>query len=64
MRKRTAKSLFVGGPNDFAWNGHVARELGETLEIDGDDHGLARTSDAPQIAAGVSAFSAGLGDRA
>jgi hypothetical protein len=64
LRKRTAKSLFVGGPNDFAWNGELARELGETLEIDGADHGLARTSDAPQIAAAVSAFSAGLGDRA
>jgi hypothetical protein len=61
LRARAAKSLFVGGPNDFAWNAEVARELGETLEIEGADHGLAKIVDAPQIAAGVGAFSAGLG---
>jgi hypothetical protein len=57
LRARTAPSLFVGGPNDFAWNGGLARELGETLEIDGADHGLAHTKDAPQIAAAVRDFS-------
>ena len=64
LRTRTSKSLFVGGPNDFSWNGDLARELGETLEIDGADHGLARIDDAPQIAAAVREFSAGLGGRA
>jgi hypothetical protein len=61
LRVRTAKSLFIGGPNDFAWNGDVARELGEAVEVDGADHGLAKIADAPQIAAAVGAFSAGLG---
>jgi hypothetical protein len=61
LRARREKSLFVGGPNDFAWNADVARELGETLEIEGADHGLAKIDDAPQIAAAVGAFSAGLG---
>ena len=61
LRLRTAKSLFIGGPNDFAWNLGVARELGDTLEIEGADHGLAYVKDAPAIADAVAAFSVGLG---
>jgi hypothetical protein len=61
LRARSANSLLVGGPNDFAWNADIARELGQTLEIEGADHGLAFTRDAPAIADAVAAFSAGLG---
>jgi hypothetical protein len=57
---RTAPSLFVGGTNDPAWDGTVARELGAVLELDGADHGLARLDDAPAIARAVSAFSGRL----
>lgn len=64
LRARTAPSLFVGGTNDSAWDGAVARELGEVLELDGADHGLARFEDAPAIAAAVEAFSGRLSLRA
>jgi hypothetical protein len=64
LRARTAPSLLIGGPEDFAWNDGLARELGDTLEIEGADHGLARVADAPAIAAAVTAFSAGLDGRA
>jgi hypothetical protein len=45
--------LLVGGTNDPMWDGEVARGLGEVLELEGADHGLARTRDAPAIAAAV-----------
>jgi pimeloyl-ACP methyl ester carboxylesterase len=61
LRARTQPSLFVGGTDDPMWNGAVARELGEAVEIEGADHGLARIEDAPRVAKAVAAFSAGLG---
>jgi hypothetical protein len=61
LRARRARSLFVGGPNDFAWNRELAQELGEAVEIAGADHGLAKIDDAPRIAAAVEAFSVSLG---
>ena len=57
LRARTKPSLFVGGTDDEAWDGAVARELGEVLELEGADHGLARVADAPRIGAAVEAFS-------
>jgi hypothetical protein len=55
LRPRT--TLLVGGTEDPMWVGDTARELSEhVLELDGADHGLARTSDAPAIAAAVRAF--------
>ena len=64
LRARTAPSLFVGGTNDPAWDASLARELGEVLELDGADHGLARVEDVPAIRDAVLAFSGGLGLRA
>jgi hypothetical protein len=61
LRARSSKSLFVGGPNDVSWNGELAQELGEAVEIPGADHGLAKIDDAPRIAEAVGAFSVGLG---
>jgi hypothetical protein len=58
--KRTGPSLFVGGTADELWDGDRARELGETLELDGADHGLARIDHAQQVADAVAAFSARL----
>jgi pimeloyl-ACP methyl ester carboxylesterase len=63
LRARTAPSLFVGGTSDPAWDGAVARELGETLELEGADHGLARLEDAPAIREAVVEFSGRLGLR-
>ena len=64
LRTRTAPSLFVGGTDDPAWDAAVGRELGEVLELEGADHGLARMDHAQQIADAVAAFSGGLGLRA
>jgi len=64
LRARTQPSLFVGGTADVAWDGAIARELGEVLELDGADHGLARLEDAPAIRDAVTAFSGRLGLRA
>jgi hypothetical protein len=64
LRARTAPSLFVGGTNDPAWDGAIARELGDVLELEGADHGLARLEDAPAIRDAVAAFSGRLGLRA
>ena len=64
LRARTAPSLFVGGTNDPAWDGTVARELGDVLELDGADHGLARPQDLAPVGAAVRAFSGRLGLRA
>lgn len=61
LRARTAPSLLVGGTNDPAWDGDLARELGEVLELDGADHGLARLEDAHAIWIAVAEFSGRLG---
>jgi pimeloyl-ACP methyl ester carboxylesterase len=61
LEQRTKPSLFIGGTDDPLWDGAVARRLGETLELDGADHGLARLDQARQVADAVAAFSAGLG---
>jgi hypothetical protein len=53
-------ALLVGGTDDPVWDGRVARELGEALELEGADHGLARIDQAQQVAAAVAAFSARL----
>jgi hypothetical protein len=58
MRGKT--QLLVGGTADPMWNGNAARELGEVLELEGADHGLARIDQAQQVADAVAAFSAGL----
>lgn len=54
--RRSGPSLLVGGTADPVWKGDVARELGETLELDGADHGLARIDQAQAIADAVEAF--------
>ena len=59
LRRRTAPALLVGGTRDEAWDGDLARELGdEVLELEGADHGLARIADLPLIVEAVSRFAA------
>jgi hypothetical protein len=58
--KRSGPSLFVGGTADPMWDGARARELGEVLELEGADHGLARTDQAQQIVDAVAEFSGAL----
>jgi pimeloyl-ACP methyl ester carboxylesterase len=60
LRKRTAPSLLVGGTADPMWDGSVALQLGEMVELDGADHGLARIDQAQQVADAVQAFSVRL----
>ena len=62
MRGKT--QLLVGGTSDEMWDGAIARELGDVLELEGADHGLARIDQAQQVADAVSAFSGRLGLRA
>jgi hypothetical protein len=65
LRRRSAPALFVGGTADPAWDGAAARGLSEdVLELDGADHGLARTRDAQTIASGVARFLESLDARA
>jgi hypothetical protein len=64
LRARTAPSLFVGGTDDPAWDAAIARGLGDVLELEDADHGLARVEDAPAIRDAVAAFSGRLGLRA
>jgi hypothetical protein len=57
LRGRTAPALLVGGTNDPAWNGELARELSpDVLELDGADHGLARIEHLQQIVDRIAAF--------
>jgi hypothetical protein len=57
LRARTAPALLVGGTNDPAWDGALARELsGDVLELEGADHGLARIEDLPAIVDAIAAF--------
>ena len=58
--RTTGPSLFVGGTADPMWDGARARELGEVLELDGADHGLARIDQAQQVAGAVASVAAGL----
>lgn len=61
LRRRTAPALLVGGTNDPAWDGALARELSDdVLELEGADHGLARIDQAQAVADAVQRFSAGL----
>lgn len=64
LRARTAPSLFVGGPNDPAWDEAIARELGDVAVIPGADHGLARPADLEPVGNAVRAFSGRLDLRA
>jgi hypothetical protein len=57
LRDRSAPALLVGGTNDPTWNRGVARSLTDhVLELEGADHGLARTDQAPQLGAAVTHF--------
>jgi len=57
LRGRTARALLVGGTEDPMWDGTTARELSEdVLELEGADHGLARTDQAQQVGAAVAGF--------
>ena len=59
LRRRTAPALLIGGTADPMWNGRVARELtDDVLELDGADHGLAKSEHLPQIVDAVAAFAA------
>jgi hypothetical protein len=57
LRARTAPALLVGGTEDPAWDGRLARQLSDdVLELDGADHGLARIEDLPAIVGTIEAF--------
>jgi pimeloyl-ACP methyl ester carboxylesterase len=56
--RRGGPTLLVGGTDDPMWDGGIARELGEVLELPGADHGLARIDQAQEVADAVAAFSA------
>jgi hypothetical protein len=57
LRNRSAPALLVGGTNDPTWNSGVARSLTDhVLELEGADHGLARTEQAEQVGAAVALF--------
>jgi hypothetical protein len=57
LGRRTARALVVGGSEDPAWDGTVARELAdEVLELHGADHGLAKIEHLPAIVAAVGRF--------
>ena len=57
LRVRTAPALLIGGTDDPAWDGALARELSDdVLELPGADHGLARIEDLPRIVDAITAF--------
>jgi hypothetical protein len=57
LRARTAPALLIGGTNDPAWNGALARELADdVLELEGADHGLARIEHLAPIVEAIGAF--------
>jgi pimeloyl-ACP methyl ester carboxylesterase len=57
LRARTAPALLVGGTNDPAWDGDLARELSpDVLELDGADHGLAKIEHLAAIVRAIQAF--------
>ena len=60
LRDRSAPALLVGGTNDPTWISGIARSLTDhVLELDGADHGLARTDQASKIGAAVDHFARG-----
>jgi hypothetical protein len=57
LRARTRPALLVGGTNDPAWDGELARELSpDVLELAGADHGLARIEHLEAIVHAIQAF--------
>jgi len=57
LRRRTAPALLIGGTNDPAWNGALARELSDdVLELEGADHGLAKIEHLVPIVEAIGAF--------
>ena len=57
LRRRTAPALLIGGTNDPAWNGALARELSDdVLELEGADHGLAKIEHLAPIVESIGAF--------
>jgi hypothetical protein len=57
LRRRTAPALLIGGTNDPAWDGALARELSDdVLELEGADHGLAKIEHLEPIVAAIGAF--------
>lgn len=54
------RQLLIGGTADPMWDGAVARRLGDVLELEGADHGLARIDQAQQVADAVAEFSGAL----
>ena len=58
LRARTAPSLFIGGTDDPMWDRAIAQDLGEVLELEGADHGLARTDQGKLVGDAVASFAA------
>jgi pimeloyl-ACP methyl ester carboxylesterase len=57
LRRRTAPALLVGGTADPMWDSATAHELsGDVVELDGADHGLARTEQAKLVGDAVASF--------
>jgi hypothetical protein len=56
LRRRTAAALLVGGTDDPSWDGALARELGEVLELAGADHGLAKIEHLPALVGAIRSF--------
>jgi pimeloyl-ACP methyl ester carboxylesterase len=63
LEARTQPSLFVGGTADPTWDGEIARRLGDTVEIEGADHGLAKIAQAQQVADAVGNWVSGASSR-
>jgi hypothetical protein len=61
IRRSTAPALLIGGTEDSAWNGRIAREISDdVLELEGADHGLAKIEHLQRIVDAVAAFAARL----
>jgi hypothetical protein len=57
LERRTAPALLIGGTNDEAWDGALARRLSDdVLELEGADHGLAKIEHLPAIVDAITAF--------
>ena len=57
LERRTAPALLIGGTNDPAWDGDLARRLSDdVLELDGADHGLAKIEHLQAIVDSITAF--------
>ena len=57
LRARTQPALLVGGTNDPAWDGELARSVSDdVLELEGADHSLTRIEDLPRIVDAITAF--------